>query len=207
MLCCIERDRLSGAQSVRPEWRNSDALTGPFAARGAQDLRPSDVSAQAVRLDATVPPDDVDIDHLRLDQLRGMHEWQATSYRIESDEPILAGVDGEALEFDSPLDLHIRPKGLRVLVPASIEPRPVPLGKGHCCVVGSGASSKAPVMRRPRSRPPNATVPLGEKSSLGRSTTSTALCCTAFVLAAMTAPAGRGATSWVVTRETSGRSR
>ena len=66
---------------------------------------------------------------LTLDQLRTMHEWEATSLRLESDEPILAGVDGEALTFESPLDLAIRPKGLRVLVPAGTTPGYVPVGE------------------------------------------------------------------------------
>ena len=65
---------------------------------------------------------------LALDQLRTMHQWEATSLRLESDEPILAGVDGEALTFESPLDLVIRPKGLRVLVPAGTKPGYVPVG-------------------------------------------------------------------------------
>ena len=74
-------------------------------------------------------PEGADISTLRLDQLRSMHQWETTSFRIESGEPILAGVDGEALEFDSPVDLFIRPQGLRVLVPAGTEPGFVPAGE------------------------------------------------------------------------------
>ena len=74
-------------------------------------------------------PDGSDGSALTLDQLRTMQEWEATSFRIESDEPILAGVDGEALTFESPLDLVIRPKGLRVLVPAGTKPGYVPVGE------------------------------------------------------------------------------
>ena len=66
---------------------------------------------------------------LPLDRLRTRHEWETTSYRIESDEPILAGLDGEAVHFDSPLDLVIRPRGLRVLVPAGTRPGFVPTGE------------------------------------------------------------------------------
>lgn len=66
---------------------------------------------------------------LRLDQIRSLQEWETTSYRIESDEPILAGLDGEAVEFESPLNLVIRPKGLRVLVPAGTRPGYVPTGE------------------------------------------------------------------------------
>lgn len=71
-------------------------------------------------------PEDADVASLSLDQLRTLHEWETTSYRIESDEPILAGVDGEALTFESPLNISIRPKGLRVLVPAGTRPGWVP---------------------------------------------------------------------------------
>jgi diacylglycerol kinase family enzyme len=58
----------------------------------------------------------------RLNEIRSMVEWEATSYRIESDEPILAGLDGEALVFESPLNISIQPQGLRVLVPAGTQP-------------------------------------------------------------------------------------
>lgn len=66
---------------------------------------------------------------VRLDQLRSLHEWETTSYRIESDEPILAGLDGEAVEFESPLHIVIRPKGLSVLVPKGTRPGYVPMGE------------------------------------------------------------------------------
>lgn len=74
-------------------------------------------------------PEDAGVASLTLDQLRGLHEWETTSYRIESDEPILAGVDGEALNFESPLNVSIRPKGLRVLVPVGTRPGWVPRGE------------------------------------------------------------------------------
>jgi diacylglycerol kinase family enzyme len=74
-------------------------------------------------------PETGDLRTMTLDQLRTLHQWEATSFRIESDETILAGLDGEALEFESPLDLSIRPKGLRVLVPAGTRPGYVPVGE------------------------------------------------------------------------------
>lgn len=70
-----------------------------------------------------------DLKTMRLDQIRSLQEWDATSYRIESDEKILAGLDGEAVEFDSPLNLTIRPQGLRVLVPEGTVPGYVPAGE------------------------------------------------------------------------------
>ena len=64
-----------------------------------------------------------------LEQLQGMYEWNVVSYRVESDESILAGVDGEAVTFDSPLRVRIRHKQLRVLVPSGTEPGYVPPGE------------------------------------------------------------------------------
>ena len=55
-----------------------------------------------------------------------MRHWQADRLLLESDKPILAGLDGEALTFDSTLELVIRPRGLRVLVPAGTKPGYVP---------------------------------------------------------------------------------
>lgn len=52
--------------------------------------------------------------------------WEADELVLESDEPILAGLDGEALNFQSPLTLSIEPKGLRVLVPRGTKPGFVP---------------------------------------------------------------------------------
>ena len=57
--------------------------------------------------------------------LRSSYEWTTTDLVLESDEPILAGVDGEALVFESPLALTIR-TGLRVLVPAGTLPGYLP---------------------------------------------------------------------------------
>jgi diacylglycerol kinase family enzyme len=52
----------------------------------------------------------------------GVKTWESQSLRIESDGPILAGLDGEAVQFESPLELSVRPKALRVLVPRGTEP-------------------------------------------------------------------------------------
>lgn len=52
--------------------------------------------------------------------------WGAEQLVLESDGPILAGLDGEALAFESPLVLAIKPRGLRVLVPAGTKPGYVP---------------------------------------------------------------------------------
>ncbi len=52
--------------------------------------------------------------------------WEADRLVLEADGPILAGLDGEALTFESPLELVMKPRGLRVLVPAGTKPGYVP---------------------------------------------------------------------------------
>lgn len=47
---------------------------------------------------------------------RGWREWEADSFEVHSAESIEAGVDGEALRFDSPLRFEIVPGALRVRV-------------------------------------------------------------------------------------------
>lgn len=47
---------------------------------------------------------------------RGWREWQADSFEVRSGAPIEAGVDGEALQFESPLRFEIVPAALRVRV-------------------------------------------------------------------------------------------
>jgi diacylglycerol kinase family enzyme len=57
---------------------------------------------------------------------KGARTWEAEELVLESDHPILAGLDGEALAFESPLTLKIMPRGLRVLVPRGTRPGYVP---------------------------------------------------------------------------------
>ncbi len=47
----------------------------------------------------------------------GFEEWTCTRFRVTSSTRIAAGVDGEAMEFESPLDFEIRPKALQLLLP------------------------------------------------------------------------------------------
>ncbi len=60
------------------------------------------------------------------DAARGVRYWETDRLVLEADEPIKAGVDGEAIAFESPLEIVIRPKGLRVLVPKGTRPGYVP---------------------------------------------------------------------------------
>ena len=43
-------------------------------------------------------------------------EWSAPTFRVDSERPVAAGIDGEALVLEAPLDFRIRPRVLRVRV-------------------------------------------------------------------------------------------
>ena len=67
---------------------------------------------------------------ITLGDLAGWHEWEDDHFRVESDgTEVLAGVDGEALSFASPLDMESHHRGLRVLVPAGVRPGYLPPGE------------------------------------------------------------------------------
>jgi diacylglycerol kinase family enzyme len=52
-------------------------------------------------------------------------QWTTTTLRVDARIPRLpAGIDGEAVELDTPLEFRILPGALRVLVPAALRPRP-----------------------------------------------------------------------------------
>ena len=48
--------------------------------------------------------------------LRPWREWSTEEFDVESDEPVPAGVDGEALLLDPPLQFRIRPRVLHVRI-------------------------------------------------------------------------------------------
>lgn len=47
----------------------------------------------------------------------GFHDWNTPQFRVESDEPVEVGVDGEALVMDPPLVFRSLPGVLRVRIP------------------------------------------------------------------------------------------
>ena len=51
--------------------------------------------------------------------LPGWTEWAAPTFTVESGAPIEAGVDGEAMLLDPPLEFRILPAALRVRIPTS----------------------------------------------------------------------------------------
>lgn len=47
---------------------------------------------------------------------RPWREWSAPTFRVDSERSVAAGIDGEALVLEAPLDFRIRPGVLRVRV-------------------------------------------------------------------------------------------
>ena len=47
---------------------------------------------------------------------RPLREWSAPTFEVDADQPIAAGIDGEALRLDPPLIFQIRPAVLRVRI-------------------------------------------------------------------------------------------
>ena len=45
-----------------------------------------------------------------------VEEWTAPSFEVRSDGPVAAGIDGEALKLDPPLQFRTRPQALRVRI-------------------------------------------------------------------------------------------
>jgi diacylglycerol kinase family enzyme len=55
----------------------------------------------------------------RAEEAEGLVEWASPGLKVESHRPRLhAAVDGEAVVLEPPLELELRPRALRVLVPA-----------------------------------------------------------------------------------------
>ena len=50
---------------------------------------------------------------------RPWREWSATTFRVDSEKPVAAGIDGEALVLEAPLEFRIRPGVLRVRIARS----------------------------------------------------------------------------------------
>lgn len=53
----------------------------------------------------------------QLSRFRGFHDWSTPEFRVESDDPVEVGVDGEALVMDPPLVFRSLPGALRVRIP------------------------------------------------------------------------------------------
>lgn len=55
----------------------------------------------------------------RVGRYAGWTEWAAPTFTVESGAPIEAGVDGEAMLFDPPLEFRTLPGALRIRIPTS----------------------------------------------------------------------------------------
>ena len=51
-------------------------------------------------------------------QRQPMREWSAAEFVVDSEGPIAAGIDGEAMKLDAPLSFRSRPAALQVLISA-----------------------------------------------------------------------------------------
>ena len=72
---------------------------------------------------ATSLPDPETVTSITVGDLAGWHEWEAPDFTLEADDDMVAaGVDGEALQFASPVEVTLRAGALRVLVPAGTQP-------------------------------------------------------------------------------------
>ena len=62
-----------------------------------------------------------------IEKVDGFDQWTTTSIAVDStDGTVLAGIDGEAIEVQAPLDIRIVPGGLRVIVPIGTPDAPEP---------------------------------------------------------------------------------
>jgi diacylglycerol kinase family enzyme len=72
----------------------------------------------------------------KVQSFRGFREWTATSFRVDADEAVAAGVDGEAMALQPPLLFETRPAALRVRIP------------GHAPGSSPAALAEMPLTRR-----------------------------------------------------------
>jgi diacylglycerol kinase family enzyme len=120
----------------------------PYVYSGHPDYgRRMRLDAGTLSIDAITEPPSGDTGTTPLRDIHAMQHWEAPSYRIEADGEIRAGLDGEAVGFDSPLEIAIHPRGLRVLVPSGTEPGYVSTGAAAAAdlldlgeTIGIGAS-------------------------------------------------------------------
>jgi hypothetical protein len=95
-----------------------------MVSNGPYELGPLKGAGTRVRLDAghlgiavAEPVDDAKRGEAQPGRRRrGVQEWTAVDFEVESSAPVPAGVDGEALTFEPPLRFTCRPGALRVRV-------------------------------------------------------------------------------------------
>ncbi len=70
----------------------------------------------------------------RPDGARALQDWTAETFEVTSGAPVAAGVDGEAMQLESPLQFRIRPGALRVRLPERA------LGYAPAAIAGESAA-------------------------------------------------------------------
>jgi diacylglycerol kinase family enzyme len=88
---------------------------------------------------------------------RPLREWSAPTFEVDADQPIAAGIDGEALRLDPPLNFVIRPGVLRVRIarkhpgasPSAMAPEGLRAGVIELTRIALGRPQK-PATPRPR---------------------------------------------------------
>ena len=91
---------------------------------------------------------------------RPLREWSAPTFEVDADQPIAAGIDGEALRLDPPLNFQIRPAVLRVRIarrhpgasPSALMPEGLRAGATELTRVALGRPQKpaTPTPRTPQ---------------------------------------------------------
>jgi diacylglycerol kinase family enzyme len=67
----------------------------------------------------------------QMNHFRGWHAWSAPSLRVDGSRPVAAGLDGEAIVLESPLELVAMPRALRVLLAQDADRRWRAQGRAH----------------------------------------------------------------------------
>ena len=88
---------------------------------------------------------------------RPLREFSATTFEVDADQPIAAGIDGEAFRLDPPLNFVIRPGVLRVRIarkhpgasPSALAPEGLRAGFAELTRIALGRPQK-PATPKPR---------------------------------------------------------
>ena len=81
---------------------------------------------------------------------RPWREWSAPAFVVDSERPVPAGIDGEALVLEPPLDFRIRPRVLRVRIarkhpgasPSAMAPEGIRAGAVELARIALGRDQK-----------------------------------------------------------------
>ena len=89
---------------------------------------------------------------------RPWREWSAPTFEVDADRPVAAGIDGEALVLDAPLEFRIRPGVLRVRIarkhpgasPSAMAPEGIRAGVVELARIAFGRPQEARKSRQQR---------------------------------------------------------